>query len=75
MEELLKLLEELKPGVDFKSEENLIDDKILDSFDIVTLIASINDKFNIDFPVSYLLPENFSSASKILETINKIKAN
>ena len=73
MDELISILEEIKSGVDFRKEENLIEDKILDSFDIVTLIASINDKFNIDFPVSELVPENFSSASKILETINKVK--
>ena len=73
MEDLLSILNEIKPGVDFKKEKNLITDEIIDSFDIVTLIASINDKFNIDFPVSELVPENFSSASKILETINKVK--
>lgn len=73
MKDLLEILEELKPGVDFKKETNLIEDKIIDSFDIVTLIASINDKFDIDFPVSELLPENFSSVETIMDTINKIK--
>lgn len=73
MKELINILEEIKPGVDFENEKNLMEDKILESFDIVSLIAAINDTFDIEFPVSELVPENFASAEKILETINKIK--
>ena len=43
MEKLLAILEDMKPGVDFKKEKKLIEDGILDSFDIVEIIAAIDD--------------------------------
>ena len=47
MKELLSILEEVKPGIDFNNEKELITDGILDSFDIVTLVSEINDAFDI----------------------------
>ena len=73
MEDLLSILNEIKPGVDFKKEKNLITDEIIDSFDIVTLVSEINDKFDIDFPVSEVVPENFESADILYKTIQRIK--
>ncbi len=73
MEELLSILEEIKPGVDFKNEKNLITDEIIDSFDVVTLVSEINDKFDIDFPVSEVIPENFENVDILYKTIKKIK--
>ena len=48
MEELLEILEEMKPGVDFKSEKHLIDDKVFDSLAIMALVAKLSDEF--DYP-------------------------
>ena len=45
MEKLLEILDELHPDVDFETEEHLIDDKVLDSFDIVTIVAEIDSEF------------------------------
>ena len=47
MEELLEILEEMKPGVDFKSEKHLIDDKVFDSLAIMALVAKLSDEFEI----------------------------
>ena len=47
MEELMEILNDLHPDVDFETEERLVDDKILDSFDIVSLIAEINEAYDI----------------------------
>ena len=50
MDELLEILTDLHPDVDFETCDTLIDDKILDSFDIVSIIAEVNDVFDITIP-------------------------
>lgn len=72
MEELLSILKELHEDVDFEIEENLVDDGILDSLDIVTLITEINDAFDISIPAEEIVPENFNSASAIWALIEKL---
>ena len=73
MEELLKILEEIKPGVDFENEESLIGDEILDSFDIVNLVTKLNDEFDIDITPSDLVPENFETVEDIYNLIQKLQ--
>jgi len=72
MEALLNILEELKPEVDFETCTTLIDDQILDSFDIVTLVAEIDAEFDVQIPAEELLPENFNSAKAIFALIEKL---
>ncbi len=72
MEELLSILKELHEDVDFETEENLIDDGILDSLDIVTLITEINDAFDVSIPAEEIIPENFNSAAAIWSLIEKL---
>lgn len=72
MEQLMEILTELRPDVDFEQEEALIDDAILDSFDIVSLIGELNEAFSVDIPFEELEPENFNSAKKIYELIQRL---
>lgn len=72
MEILLEILEELHPDVDFENCETLIDDKILDSFDIITLVADINDEFGVAIPAEELIPENFNSVKSLYELIERL---
>ena len=73
MEELMNILTELHPDVDFDKETSLIDDKILDSFDIVTLIAEISDAYDIAIPAQDIVPENFNSAQALYELIQRLE--
>ena len=73
MEELMEILNNLKPDVDFETEERLVDDKILDSFDIVSLIAEINETFDIAITAKDILPENFNSAKALYALIQKLE--
>lgn len=73
MNELLKILNEVKPNIDFEKEKNIIDDEIIGSFDIITIIAMINEKFNIEFPVEELTPENFQTVEILYNTIKRIQ--
>ena len=72
-EELMEILREQRPDVDFEAEQALIDDEILDSFDIVSLVSELNDNFDIAINVDDLLPENFNSADAMLELIQKLQ--
>ena len=70
--ELRDILEEIRPDVDFDNETQLIDGGILDSFDIVTLVAEINARFDIAIPAEELVPENFNSAQALLELLERL---
>lgn len=72
MEKLLEILNELHDDVDFENETALIDDGILDSLDIVTLITEINDTFDVSIPAEEIVPENFNSAAALMDLINKL---
>ncbi len=72
MEDLLAILEDLHPEVDFESENALIDDKVLNSFDVVTIVAEINDEFDVAIPAEELIPENFNSANALWALIERL---
>lgn len=73
MERLLEILEDIKPGVDFESEESLVDSGILDSLAIIRLVNEISDEYDVEIQVTDLVPENFNSAGAIMELINKLE--
>ncbi len=73
MEELLELLEDLKPGVDFKEEKNLIEDRILDSLDVMNLVVELNDEFDIEITPLDILPENFKSVDTMYALITRLQ--
>lgn len=72
MEELLKILSSLHPEVDFATAGDLVEEGILDSLDIVTLITEINRAFDVQIPAEEILPENFSSADAIWSLITRL---
>lgn len=69
MEELMQILSECCPAVDFESETALVDDELIDSLDIVTIVSELMDAFEIEITVDDLVPENFNSAEAIMELI------
>ncbi len=71
MDKLMEILTEARPDLDFTKETKLIDDDILDSFDIITIVGEINSVFDININVGDLVPENFNSASAIWQVIQK----
>lgn len=73
MEKLMNILTELKPDVDFETEKGLIDNAILDSFDIVQLIGQLQDTFDIEISPAEILPENFNSAEALWAMIQKLQ--
>ena len=73
MEELLEVLRDVKDDVDYETCTTLIDDHILDSFDILQLISSLNDRFDISIPASEIIPENFNSAAALWKMVQRLQ--
>lgn len=75
MDKLIGILTELDPDIDFETEDALIDGGILDSFDIVTLVAEIDDTFGVEIPAEELTPENFNSAKALYALVQRLADN
>lgn len=73
MDKLLELLKGIRLDVDFENETELIDEGILDSFDVVSIISEIDDVFGVQIRINELEPENFNSAEAIWALIQKLK--
>ncbi|MBQ6633243.1 MAG: acyl carrier protein [Clostridia bacterium] len=73
LEQLMEILEEIRPDVDFENEKQLITDGILDSFDIVSLVGALNDEFDLEIQVGDLVPDNFNSTEGMIALIEKLQ--
>ena len=73
MEQLLEILKGIRPDVDFENETALIDEGLLDSFDVVSIISEIDDVFGVQIRINELDPDNFNSAEAIWDLIQKLK--
>lgn len=74
MNQLLEILKGIRPDVDFANETALIDDGILDSFDVVSIISELDDAFDVQVRITELEPENFNSVESIWNLIQELKA-
>ena len=72
MEELLEILNDLHDDIDYDTCTTLIDGKLLDSFDIVTIVAEVNNVFDVAIPAEELIPENFNSAQALWALIERL---
>ena len=72
MEQLLEILEDLNPGVDYENCEDLIDGHYLDSLLIISLIAELEDAFDVTIPAVEIIPDNFNSAKRLMAMIERL---
>lgn len=72
MERLIEILEEIQPEVDYETCTTLIDDHHLSSLDIISLVAEIEDEFDVMIPTVQIVPQNFNSAQAIWDMIQKL---
>lgn len=73
MDDLIKILLEVKPNVDYKKEKALVDDGIIDSLDIVSIISELSDAYDVVIPSTEIAPENFNSAESIYAMLERLK--
>ena len=73
MEKLQVILNERFPEIDFNKEKTLVDSGLLDSVDVVNIIADIEEKFGIEVSMEYIDSENFNSVENIWKMLEEIK--
>lgn len=69
---ILDILEELHADVDFEKETALVDKKVLDSFDLVTLVSELGEEFDVDITARDFVPENFNSVERLTDMILRL---
>ena len=72
MDRLLEILEEILPGEDIENCDTLVDDNILDSFAIISLVAELGEEYDITISPAELVPENFNSAEALWEMVQRL---
>lgn len=73
MKEFLEMLKAINPSVDFENETALVDDGLLASLDIITIISEIADKYGVMIPSDEIIPDNFNSAEAMFELVEDLK--
>ncbi len=74
-DQILAILNDINPDIDFENETALIDEELLDSFDIVSLVGELNDTFDINITVVELVPENFNSLDAMVALVEQLSGN
>jgi len=72
MEILLEILDDVHPDIDFETATGLIDDGIIDSFDIIRIVADIDEEFDVAIPPEEIIPENFNSAQALYQLVERL---
>ncbi len=72
MNKLLEILRDCCPDVDFENETALVDNNILESLDIVTIVVELNETYDIDIGVDDVIPENFNDVEAIYSLVKRM---
>lgn len=73
MDTLIEILEDIQPDVDFAAEKHLIDEHLLSSLSILSLIAELEDAFDVTIPAVEIIPANFNSAKAMWDMIQRLQ--
>lgn len=72
MDEIIEILESLKPGVDYETADNLVDSRVLDSLTILALVPELEDAFDVTIPAVEIVPVNFNSVQAIDALVTRL---
>lgn len=70
---IIDILTDVKDGIDYENEKNLIDDELLDSFDVVAIVGELDEAFDIEITMDDMIPENFNSVDAICALVQKLQ--
>ncbi len=73
MNELLEILNEIDDTIDYTVEKHLIDDHLLDSFSIISLVSELEDAFDISIDAAEMTAENFNSAESLWKMVQRLQ--
>lgn len=71
-EGVLAVLQELHEDIAYEEEKALVDDKILDSFDLVTLVTELGEEFDVEITAKDFVPENFNSVERLVRMVLRL---
>ncbi len=72
MQSVLDILQELHVDIDFEKQEKMVDDKILDSFDLVTLVTELGEEFDVEITAGDFVAENFNSVERLTRMVVRL---
>ncbi|ACV22737.1 acyl carrier protein [Slackia heliotrinireducens] len=72
LEDVIEMLEDVKEGVDYENVTTLVDDRYIDSFDILAIVSAIDDEFDVSVPAKEIVPANFNSATSLCAMIQRL---
>ena len=73
MEQLIEILEDIQPGVDYENCTDLVDGHHLSSLSIISLVAELEDEFDVTIPAVEIIPANFNSAAAVWRMITRLQ--
>lgn len=73
MKNLINILREIDDTVDWEKEQALIDDHILDSFGVITLVSELEDAYSIEIEAAEMVPDNFNSVESIWKMVVRLQ--
>ena len=74
MDKVMEILMNMD-DIDYEKEKALIDDHILDSFGVITLVSDLEETFDISIEAGEMIPENFNSAQAIWNMVRRLQEN
>lgn len=72
LDEVISMLEDIQEDIDYDREDALIDDDLLDSFDILAIVSAADEEFGVEIPAKEITPENFNSAESLWQLIVRL---
>ena len=72
LDEVIEMLEDVQEDVDYATCTTLIDDHVLDSFDILAIVSAADDEFDVKIPAKDIVPQNFNSAQALCDLLNRL---
>ena len=70
-QQIINILQEIRPEFDFTQDINFIKEGMLDSFDVVSLVTTLDENYSISIDGMDILPENFSTIDSIRNLLIK----
>ena len=72
-EQIIEILEDIQPEADYETCQTLIDDHILTSLDVLSLVAELEDEFDVTIPTVEISPSNFNSVDAIAAMVERLQ--
>ena len=72
-EQIIEILEDIQPEADYETCQTLIDDHILTSLDVLSLVAELEDEFDVTIPTVEIIPSNFNSVDALAAMVERLQ--